>query len=93
MSIDKTILRETLAQYQAWNEGKFVEAVLTAGQKTPQEKWREYQEWYSIVHAFKPEPSYWEQLRTMQDWEAYYDSIHRFEEWRKEHPRTPTAVT
>ena len=37
MSLDRTLWREAMAQYRAWNEAKFVEQVLTAGQKTPAE--------------------------------------------------------
>ena len=83
MSLDRTIWREALAQYRAWNEAKFVEQVLSAGQKTPAERWREYQELMSLCWKLKPEPSLWEQQRTAEEWEAYYASIRRFEEWRQ----------
>lgn len=94
MSIDKAIWREAMAQYRAWNEAKFTEQVLTAGQKTPAEKWQEYQELVALCWKLKPEQSLWEQQRAVEEWEAYYASIRRFEEKRggrgKETAATPT---
>lgn len=82
MSPDKNIWREAIAQYRAWNETKFVEQVLIAGQKSPAERWREYQALMSLCWKLKPGQSPWEQQRIAEEWEAYYASIRRFEEWR-----------
>jgi hypothetical protein len=83
MSLDKTIWREAMAQYRAWNEAKFVEQVLTAGQKTPAEKWREYQELMSLCWRLKLKLSRWEQQRIAEEWEAYYAAIQQFEARRR----------
>jgi len=83
MSLDKAVWREAMAHYRAWNEAKFLEQLLTAGQKTPAEKWREYQDLMSLCWKLKPELSLWEQQRVTEEWRAYYTSILRFEEWRR----------
>ncbi|MDZ7260956.1 MAG: hypothetical protein ONB05_02395 [candidate division KSB1 bacterium] len=88
MSLDKTVLREALAHYRAWNEAKFVEAVLTAGQKTPAEKWQEYQDLFAFGRLLKPEPSLWEQKWRAEEWATYYERIRRFEEWRRQRGTT-----
>lgn len=85
MRLDKTIWREAIAQYRIWNNDKFTEQVLTAGQKTPAEKWREYEELMSLCWNLKPKPQLWEQQCTAEEWEAYYISIQRFEERRCSH--------
>jgi hypothetical protein len=54
MSLDKTLWREAMAQYRAWNEAKFVEQVPTAGRKTPAEKWREYQGLFALGEIWHP---------------------------------------
>lgn len=82
MALDKNIWREAIARYRAWNEAEFVEQVLTAGQKSPIERWREYQALVSLCWKLKPELSLWEQRRAVEEWEAYYDAMRRFEEWR-----------
>jgi hypothetical protein len=83
MSLDKNIVREAIAQYEAWNEAKFVDQVLSAGQKSPAEKWREYQTLMSLCWKLKPEQSPWEQQRIAEEWEAYHTLMRRFEEWRQ----------
>lgn len=93
MSLDKNIWREAIAQYRAWNEAKFVEQVLSAGQKSPAERWREYQALMPLCWKLKPKQSPWEQQRITEEWEAYYASMRRFEEWRREHGKGTTTTT
>lgn len=88
MSLDKTIWREAIAQYRAWNEAKFVEQVLTAGQKTPAQKWREYQDLFAFGRWIKPEPSLWEQKQIANAWARYYECLWQFEQWRQQRGRT-----
>lgn len=88
MPIDRKALRETLAQYRAWNEDKFLRQVLQDRQKTPAEKWREYQDMYDFVARIKPEPSVWEQESAMEEWATYFERIRRFEEWRRRRGKT-----
>ncbi|MBC8248913.1 MAG: hypothetical protein H8E90_04490 [Anaerolineales bacterium] len=93
MSLDKIIWREAIAQYRAWNDAKFVEQVLSAGQKSPAEKWREYQALMSLCWKLKPEQSPWEQRRIAEEWEVYYASMRRFEEWRRGRGKGIAATT
>jgi hypothetical protein len=88
MSLNKTIWREAVAYYRSWNEAKFVEQVLTAGQKTLAEKWREYQDLFAFGRRIKPEPSLWEQKQVADAWATYYARIQRFEQWRQRRGRT-----
>ena len=37
---EKTLLREALAHYRAWNEAEFADRVRHAGERTLEEKWR-----------------------------------------------------
>ncbi len=93
MCLDKNIWHEGIAQYRAWNEAKFVERVLTAGQKSPIERWREYQALASLCWKLKPEPSLWEQRRAVEEWEAYYEAMRRFEGWRRGRGKGTAAST
>ena len=93
MSLDKNIWREAIALYRAWNEAKFVELVLSASQKNPAEKWREYQALMSLRWKLRLEQSPWEQQRIAEEWEAYYASIRRFEEWRPGRGKGTAAST
>ena len=83
MTIDKALLREALAHYRVWNEDVFMDRVLRAGEQTPAEKWRAYQELMSFGLKIRPSPSIWQQRRTMEDWETCYGRIRRFEERRR----------
>jgi hypothetical protein len=87
MSLDKAIWREAIAHYRAWNEAKFIEQLLTAGQKTPAEKWREYQDLFAFGRQIKPEPSLWEQKQTAGAWATYYARIQQLERWRQQRVR------
>lgn len=89
MILDRTIWREAMAHYRAWNEAKFVEQVLTAGQKTPAERWREYHDLFAFGRRIKSEPSLWEQKQVADAWTTYYERIQRFEQWRQQRGRTP----
>ncbi len=92
VSLEKLSLREARELYRAWNEDDLVHRVLTAGQKTPAEKWREYQELMRLCWKLKPEPSLWEQQRSLEEWEAYYEKIRRFEEWRDANEQRAVAA-
>jgi hypothetical protein len=83
MTIDKALLREVLAHYRAWNKDVFMDRVLRAGEQTPAEKWRTYQELMSFGLKIRPTPSIWQQWRTIEDWETYYARIKKFEEKRR----------
>lgn len=83
MNLDKTIWREALAHYRAWNECEFVEQVLSAGQKTPGQKWREYRNLYVFGRRIKADPSEWEENQTAEVWAEYYERIMNFERWRR----------
>ena len=82
MSEDKTLWREALAHYRAWNEAEFADRVRRAGEQTLAEKWRAYLDLMALCWRVNPEPSEWEQRQTIEEWEAYYTKIHRFEERR-----------
>ena len=88
MSLNKTIWQEALTQYKAWNEAKFVHKVLTAGQKSPAEKWQEFLDMFSFGRKIKPQPSLWEQKRKAEELATYYKRIQQFEEWRKKRGST-----
>ncbi|MDI6736577.1 MAG: hypothetical protein QME42_10395 [bacterium] len=93
IKLDRTIWRKAIIQYQSWNESKLVEQIRSAGQKTPAEKWEEYKQLISLCWRLKPEPSLKEDYYTMNEWAAYYASIQRFEEKRKEHGKGHHILT
>jgi hypothetical protein len=82
IALDKAALREALAQYQAWNEADFVHRVRTAGTDTLAERWRQYRDLVSFCLKLNPEASPAEQQWTIDEWEAYYASLRRFERER-----------
>ena len=83
MTLDKKIWQKAIAQYKAWNDAVFMSQVLERRQKTPAEKWRAFLDLYEFGRRIKPQPGLWDQEQTVRDWERYYSSIHRFEEWRR----------
>lgn len=93
MKLDKTIWRKAITQYQSWNESKLIEQIHSAGKKTPDEKWQEYKQLISFCWRLKPEPSLGEYHCTMKAWEAYYASIQRFEEKRREDGKGHRSLT
>jgi hypothetical protein len=82
---DKTLWREALAHYRAWNEAEFADRVRRANEQSLAEKWRAYQDLMAFCWRINPEPSEWEQRQTIQEWEAYYAKIRRFEDRRRRH--------
>ena len=83
MTEDKTLWLEALAHYRAWNEAKFADRVRRAGELTLAEKWRAYLDLMALCWRVNPEPSEWEQRQTIEEWEAYYAKMQRFEERRR----------
>jgi hypothetical protein len=82
---DRTLWREALAHYRAWNEAEFADRVRRANEQSLAEKWRAYQDLMAFCWRINPEPSEWEQRQTIQEWEAYYAKIRRFEDRRRRH--------
>lgn len=85
---DKTLLREALAHYRAWNEAEFTDRVRHAGERTLEEKWRAYLDLMAFCWRINPEASEWEQRRSAEEWEAYYAKMRRFEARRRERGAT-----
>jgi hypothetical protein len=82
MTLDKNILREALAHYQAWNEAKFTDRVRRAGQKSQEQKWREYLALMEFGLQIRPQPSKSQQRRKVEVLERYYRLIQQFEKRR-----------
>ncbi len=85
MTEDRVLWREALAHYHAWNEAEFADRVRGAGEQTLAEKWRAYLDLMTFCWRINSEPSEWEQRRTVEEWEACYARMRRFEERRREH--------
>lgn len=85
MAKDRTLWREALAHYHAWNEAEFADRVRRANEQPLAEKWRAYQDLMALCWRINPEPSEWEQRQAIQEWEAYYAKIQRFEDRRRRH--------
>jgi len=83
MAEDETLWREALVHYRAWDEAEFADRIRRAGQQTLAEKWRAYLDLMALCWRVKPEPSEWEQRQTIEEWEAYYARMQRFEERRR----------
>ena len=83
MALDKAVLKEALAQYRAWNEAEFVDQVRSAGMKTPEEKWQEYQALSAFGLLIKAESSPAAQRQSAREWKSYLDRIQRFEARRR----------
>jgi hypothetical protein len=84
MDLNRALWQQAQKHYRDWNDAKFAEQVRSA-KKNPADKWADYKQLYAFGRKLKPEPSLWEQIKTAQEWEAYYLNIRRFEEWRKVH--------
>jgi transcriptional regulator with AAA-type ATPase domain len=81
--MDEKILHEALAQYRAWNEAEFVDQVLNAGAKTPEQKWREYRALFAFGRRLRPQPSQAAEEQEAREWEEYYRRVERFEARRR----------
>ena len=77
-------LKETLACYQAWNDAEFHERLRHAGEKTLEQKWREYLDLMEFGMQIKPSPSVHEQRQKVEMLNHYYEQIQLFEARRKE---------
>ncbi len=87
MRLDKTVWQNALKHYKAWNEAKFVHEVLTAGQKSPEERWHIFLDMVSFGSKIKPEPSLWQQKRKAEELATYIKRIKRFEAWKEKRGR------
>jgi hypothetical protein len=83
MTLDKNVLRETLAHYRAWNEAEFVDRVRRAGQKSHKQRWREYLVLMEFGLQVRPVPSKNQQRRKVEALERYYRLIQQFEKRRR----------
>ena len=82
MAEDKALWHEALAHYRAWNETKFIDRVQRAGEQSLAEKWHAYLDLMAFCWRINPQPSEWEQRQSINEWEAYYARMRRFEERR-----------
>lgn len=76
-------LQETLAHYQAWNQAEDELRRRQAGQKSSEQKWREYLDMMEFGMLIKPEPSPREHRQKIAMQNHYYEQIQRFEERRR----------
>jgi len=83
MAEDKALWHAALAHYRAWNEAEFTDRVRRAGRQTLAEKWCAYLDLMTFCWRVNPQPGEWEQRQTIEEWEAYYARIRRFEERRR----------
>lgn len=83
MAEDKALWHEALAHYRAWNEAEFIDRVQRGGERTPAEKWRIFLDLMAFGRRINPQGSEWEQRQTIEEWEAYYAKMRRFEERRR----------
>jgi len=79
MPTDKQTLREALAQYRAWNEADLMERLQNAGKRSPAKRWHDHQELVSFCWTVEPQASAREQQLRIEEWDAYYTSLRRFE--------------
>jgi hypothetical protein len=84
VTLDKNVLRETLANYQTWDEAKFVDRVRRAGQRSREQKWHEYLALMEFGLQIRSWPSKSQQRRKMKAFDQYYSRIHQFEARRKQ---------
>ena len=84
MAENKALWHEALTHYRAWNEAEFIDRVQRAGERTPAEKWRIFLDLVTFGRRINPQGSEWEQRQTIEEWEAYYAKMRRFEERRRE---------
>jgi len=87
MGLHKKIGLQTLAHYQAWNEQKRLHESLTAGQKTPAQKWEEYKAFFAFARQIKPKPSDGEVKKRAEEWEECYRRVIEFEKRRRQRGR------
>ena len=83
MAEDKALWHEALAHHRAWNEAEFIDRVQRAGEQSLAEKWHAYLDLMAFCWRIKPQASEWEQRQTIEEWEAYYAKMRRFEERRR----------
>ena len=77
-------LKEAVACYQVWNDAELQERLRHAGEKTLEQKWREYLDLMEFGMQIKPSPSVHEQRQKVEMLNHYYEQIQLFEARRKE---------
>ena len=75
-------VQETLACYQEWNTSERAERLRNAGQKSVEQKCREYLDLMAFGMAIKPEPSVHEYRQKIDMLNRYYEHIALFEKRR-----------
>jgi hypothetical protein len=80
-------VKETLAQYQAWNDAEQRDKFRNAGKKTSEQKWQEYLDIMELGMAIKPEPSLHEHRQKITVLNHYYEKIQTFEKRRAHHTK------
>ncbi len=85
MTLDKKVWREAVEEYRAWNEAEFAYRVRHAGEKTDEEKWREYCDLLNFGTKIKPRPSEHERRSKLEMWQRYLEQMQLFEARRKGH--------
>jgi hypothetical protein len=86
--IDKSAWQATLMQYRTWNDAKLREHIRNIGKKSLSQKWREFLALMEFGLKIKPQPSAHEQCQKMEILNQYYQRIHRFEAWRRQHGKS-----
>ena len=83
--LEKTVWRETLAYYSAWNDAELHEQIAQADTKPPAQKWHEFLALMEFGLMIKPQPSFHEHQQKIDMLNRYYQQLQQFEERRKGH--------
>ena len=85
MSLDKELYRQAYEHYRQWNFAERADRVYHAGERSPEECWKIYVDWWEFLVSIAPERSQEQLDRRMDIWNIYYSRMQKIEKWRKEH--------
>jgi hypothetical protein len=87
MDIDKELYRQAYEFYRQWNRNELIERARNAGQRDPQEAWRQYQALWKFAAQMGLEQSDRQRQLKIASIEHYYEQVQKLEAWRKIHGR------
>jgi hypothetical protein len=83
MTIDKDLYRKAYAEYRQWNELELRERIRNAGNRTPQERWREYLGLWNFCQKLGVKTSPYQRKQKLKALELYYARLQKLEAWRE----------
>jgi hypothetical protein len=83
MKLDKELYRQAYQQYREWNEAELRERVRAAGQRDPQEGWRQFLDLWTFYRQMRLQQSEWQGRERLAALNRYYERVQKLEARRR----------